>query len=315
MGYRWKKSTNLRKILVEKSNIVAWRDKYLRAIDSYRRQGKNVIYLDETWVDNTLSFSKCWQSNEEIGVLKNNSSSHRYIIVHAGGEGEFVKGAALIFKARSTTGDYHGQMNALNFEKWVSEKLLPNIPSQSVIVMDNAPYHTVQINKPPTAYGKKSDMIKWLEENNIQHTATMKKYQLVELIQRNKSLDKTYRVDELFKRHGHNVLRLPPYMCELNPIELAWAKVKRIIRENNTSTLTATELIKLTETAINDVTTEDWVGFCKHIKKIEDQYVETDNAMENIMEEIADAHPINATSCSNESSDSDTNSSSSSVQD
>ncbi|XP_029054109.2 probable inactive protein kinase DDB_G0270444 [Osmia bicornis bicornis] len=155
-------------------------------------------------------------------------------------------------------------------------------------------------------------MIKWLQENNIQHRATMKKYQLVELIQLNKSLDKTYRVDELFKRHGHNVLRLPPYMCELNPIELAWAKVKRIIRENNTSTLTATELLKLTETAINDVTTEDWAGFCKHIKKIEDQYVQTDNAMETIMEEIADTHAINASSCSNESSDSETNSSSSS---
>nr|XP_034195153.1 protein FAM243A-like [Osmia lignaria] len=177
--------------------------------------------------------------------------------------------------------------------------------------MDNAPYHTVQINKPPTAYGKKSDMIKWLGENNIQHAATMKKYQLVELIQQNKSLDKTYKVDELFKRHGHNVLRLPPYMCELNPIELAWAKVKRIIRENNTSTLTAVELTNLTEKAINDVSTEDWVGFCKHVQKIEKQYVERDNAMESIMEEIVDTRPMNATSCI-DSSDSDTNSSSSS---
>ncbi|XP_029055242.2 uncharacterized protein C21orf140 homolog [Osmia bicornis bicornis] len=143
----------------------------------------------------------------------------------------------------------------------------------------------------------------------------MKKYQLVELIQRNKSLDKTYKVDELFKRHGHNVLRFPPYMCELNPIELAWAKVKRIIRENNTSTLTAIELTNLTEKAINDVSTEDWVGFCKHVQKIEKQYVERDNAMENIMEEIMDTRPMNATSCT-DSSDSDTNSSSSSsVQD
>ena len=176
--------------------------------------------------------------------------------------------------------------------------------------MDHAPYHTVQINKPPTAYGKKSDMIKWLEENNIQHAATMKKYQLVELIQRNKSLDKTYKVDKLFKRHGHTV-RLPPYMCELNPIELAWAKIKRIIRENNTSTLTTIELTNLAEKAINDVSTEDWVGFCKHVQKIEKQYVERDNAMENIMEKIVDTRPMNATSCT-DSSDSDTNSSSSS---
>jgi len=31
--------------------------------------------------------------------------------------------------------------------------------------------------------------------------------------------DKFYRIDQLLKRHGHEVVRLLPYMCELNSID------------------------------------------------------------------------------------------------
>ncbi|KAJ8875938.1 hypothetical protein PR048_023846 [Dryococelus australis] len=33
----------------------------------------------------------------------------------------------------------------------------------------------------------------------------------------------------ILQSHGHDVIRLPPYMCELNDIELAWAKAKRLV--------------------------------------------------------------------------------------
>lgn len=38
---------------------------------------------------------------------------------------------------------------AINFQKWIQEKLLPNIPPNSVIVKDNAAYHCTQIDKKP----------------------------------------------------------------------------------------------------------------------------------------------------------------------
>lgn len=70
--------------------------------------------------------------------------------------------AALIFKAGQATGDYHGQMNKENFTKWLKEKLLPNIPNNSVIVLDNAPYHSVQEDKTPTKSSLKKDIVSWL---------------------------------------------------------------------------------------------------------------------------------------------------------
>lgn len=42
-----------------------------------------------------------------------------YIIVNAGSEKGFVPGAGLLFKAKSSTGDFHSEMNRANFQKWV----------------------------------------------------------------------------------------------------------------------------------------------------------------------------------------------------
>jgi hypothetical protein len=42
-----------------------------------------------------------------------------------GGSGGFVEGCELVYKAGKATGDYHGQMNSDNFEKWVNEKVIP----------------------------------------------------------------------------------------------------------------------------------------------------------------------------------------------
>ena len=41
-------------------------------------------------------------------------------------------------------------------------------------------------------------------------------------------------VDEIAMRTGHTVyIRLPPYHCELNPIELAWAAEKNFVAKEN----------------------------------------------------------------------------------
>ncbi|KAJ4425606.1 hypothetical protein ANN_27802 [Periplaneta americana] len=60
----------------------------------------------------------------------------------------------------------------------------------------------------------------------------MRKCDLIELIDTHKPVEKLFRVDQLMKQHVHSVLRLPPYMCDLNCIELAYAKIKHYVREH-----------------------------------------------------------------------------------
>ncbi|XP_031836267.1 uncharacterized protein LOC116428588 isoform X2 [Nomia melanderi] len=287
MGYEWKKYHTRKRILIERPSIVAWRDNYLKTVQSHRMENRNIIYVDEIWVDNALNFGKYWQSEEEFGVSKNTSSSERVIIVHAGGQNGFVPNAGLIFKIDSATSDYYGQVDAANFESWIIELLLPNIPPNTVVVMDNAPYHSVEMNKPPNKYAKKADMLSWLEQNNVPHTEKMKQYELAELIARNKPTKKTYKIDEILKSYGHSILRLPPYMRELNPIEQAWVKIKQAISENNIfSTLTLDELQSLLPEAIDSVTASDWAEFCKNTEQIEKEYIDNDNLLEISMENI-----------------------------
>lgn len=64
--------------------------------------------------------------------------------------------------------------------------------------------------------------------------------------------DKFYRMDQLLKRHGHEVVCLLPYMCEFNPIDLIWAKVKCIIHENNVHSKFSLQALQLWRTeAVN----------------------------------------------------------------
>ena len=210
---------------------------YLRKIEEYRNEGRPIVYLDETWIHPHYTVKKCWQSDEVSGVRTYDSPGERLIIVHAGGSMGFIPGAALIFKANSKTGDYHSQMNASNFEKWLKEKLAVNLPFNSVVVMDNAPYHSVQTNRPPTMTSKKEDLIKWLEKNvkNSSFDSKMTKEELMMVIRRNKP-EPIYSCDVILQNLGFSVLRLAPYHCDLSPIEYVWSLVKKRVACKNMDT-------------------------------------------------------------------------------
>ena len=60
----------------------------------------------------------------------------------------------------------------------------------------------------------------------------MLKPKLLDLARLNKPAT-SYKVDEIIRSHGHEVLRLPPYHPEFNAIELIWSQLKQIVRQKN----------------------------------------------------------------------------------
>lgn len=65
-------------------------------------------------------------------------------------------------------------MNYQNYEKWV-RTLLHNFLPGNVVVIDNAPYHNVQLDKTPTSSSRKADMQTWLSRRNIPCTGDLLK--------------------------------------------------------------------------------------------------------------------------------------------
>ena len=72
----------------------------------------------------------------------------------------------------------------------------------------------------------------------------MLKAELLQLVRQNKNKYDKYAVDELAKADNKTILRLPPYHCELNPIELIRAQVKNFVaKESKTFKMTHVRLV------------------------------------------------------------------------
>ena len=50
MGFKWKRVSENKKIVIEQPDVVKARSEYLRAIQFFRKQGYQIVYLDETCV-------------------------------------------------------------------------------------------------------------------------------------------------------------------------------------------------------------------------------------------------------------------------
>lgn len=114
-------------------------------------------------------------------------------------------------------------MNFTNFKNWLETSLIPNLPERSVLVIDNASYHNVLAVKHPVSTTRKVEMISWLDARNIPYDKSFTKPELYAIIKRYKPIYREYEIDAILARHGHNVVRLPPYHPELNTIENIWA--------------------------------------------------------------------------------------------
>lgn len=164
--------------------------------------------------------------------------------------------------------------------RWTSSQLIPNLPPRSVLVIDNASYHNVPEEKAPTQSSLKKEMIQWLAERNIQHSDSMTKPELYEIIKANKPRP-VYQLDKLLAQHGHRVLRLPPYHPDLNPIEKVWALVKNWVATHNV-TYKLEDVEKLARRKFAEVSITEWANICSHVRKLEQEYINKENIFDTI---------------------------------
>lgn len=231
-----------RSALKERDYVILARRRYLRQKRLNRKSDGSVVrsevYLDETFINRNHSNQFTWYLDEDgPDVNKPAGKGERLIVVNAITSEGWVKNARLVFEAKKRTGDYHGQMDWGNFSKWFTEQLLPNIPENSIIVMDNASYHNItEENTFPKSNARKEALRKWLDDKGIpwgEDLLRSELYALCKLFEPKPD----YKIDKIAEAAGHSILRTPQYHPELQPIEMCWGVMKNYMAKHCDYTL------------------------------------------------------------------------------
>jgi transposase len=281
--------------LIERDDIILWRRDYLNSVKRYRSENRKIYYLDETWVNAGHTKKKIWvdstiQSSKQAfmeglstGLKTPSGKGKRLIVTHIGSDTGFLTSGLWVFESGSTR-EYHEEMTGDAFLEWFS-KILKLVEAGSVIVMDNAPYHSVRMEKIPNKASRKNEITEWLNSKGMQCHGSQLKLELLRMVQKVKPKYNLFKVDELAKKHNCTVLRLPPYHCSLNPIELVWAQVKGYVAENN-KTFKLAEVKNLLETGVSRITADMWKKCINHVEEEEKRMWDLDFVSESVIEQF-----------------------------
>ena len=340
-NFKYKKQFK-KPVFLERTDIVAQREKYLRSIKKYRSDGYKIFYTDETWTSPDQVRNDVWQcllSNEEIqefkkqwafkvvqsvegwtGGFKVTGGQSRTIINHIGSEDGFLEGAEDVFLSKKDTRDYHNTMNGEHYQDWLKTKVLPRLPDKSVIVLDQAPYHRnrVEFSGMPKMSWVKAKIIQWFAIHNIDtppDVTDLNIYTKAGLIALSKKYPQEERlvIEDIIEDYNLEncanikLLFLPVAHCELNPIEIVWAFLKAKVSELNTRG-GSRAVLELTNNCIKLVTPKIWQGCIKKAIQFEEKFWIRDHLIDKNLDDMVFSNPNLVINISGETSDSDSSS-------
>lgn len=163
--------------------------------------------------------------------------------------------------------------------------MLQQLEGPSIIVMDNAPYHSVLAESYPKANEKKGNVQKWLPEKGVEYSPLETLSELRERVKLLVPRQKIYELDQIALEMGHEVVRLPPYHCQYNPIELIWAQVKNEVATKNVS-FKISDVEKLVNEALDAVTIDNWRRCVSHYEKLQENDFIKEGLRDEVLEPI-----------------------------
>lgn len=172
------------------------------------------------------------------------------------------------------------------------------MPPNGVLVLDQVPYHrTLTVDSQPARSGMtKAQMADWLLSHGVTSTREAlllrSRSNLYELCQC-KRPKPVYAASVLATKYQVEVLFLPVSHPELNPIELAWARIKRQLRERNVD-FNVSQIMETGKSLMDAFTAEQWRANDSHARKYEDLFQQNDDLYLanfcNSSESVSDDH-------------------------
>lgn len=207
-------------------------------------------------------------------------------------------------------GDYHANFDGEKFIAWLTYRLLPTFkkmfPSKKmVLVLDNASYHsppgrnTYQPSKMnaghcisffearvsghngtitvPTGAGRVDMTLAQFSKSGRSGASVQKKKAAVRDYLKRHPGTSTSLTEDTMKQHNYELLFTPPYVPDLQPIEMLWARVKGDVARHATLKRKPAEAQAQTEAAFARVTANDCAALIDHIHKWINRYMQGAN--------------------------------------
>ena len=135
-----------------------------------------MFYTYKTWTDSNLTFCKCWQEGEVMGIHTYVNSGNRLVMLHVGEIGGFLPLCTSHLQG-CTWSRRLPWTNECNKFRLLGSQEPSNFPPQPVIVLDNSPCHCLQVDSPLSTCIVKAGMV-WLGRKGIVSDETMGKNDL-----------------------------------------------------------------------------------------------------------------------------------------
>jgi transposase len=123
--------TNYKKTLRHPRADEGARHAFRARLEEYQKQGRGVVFIDESGFAHDMPRTH--------GYAATGARCYGTQDWHASGRSNVI--GALIGKASLTVGLFKTNINADVFYEWTVQDLLPKLPANAVVVMDNATFH------------------------------------------------------------------------------------------------------------------------------------------------------------------------------
>ncbi|KHJ92114.1 hypothetical protein OESDEN_08006 [Oesophagostomum dentatum] len=277
---------------------VATLHRFLREDGRGQRRGDYIVYMDETWIFDEMTRKRGWVDNTiprfpsastierySCGKTTAKNKGKRATVIGAIAEDGIIPECTrvLISGVRTIDDDYHKDMNYKTFEKWLKEAL-PVMNDRAdkankrrvTLIIDNAPYHSRHEEKIPGHNATKKEIVEFLASNGVDVAVDSTHAELLneldEYVQSHGGIAalRKYATEKICTDFGVNVIRLPPFHCFFNPIELCWSQLKSYLTKIGRPTDKITAVKQRTEEWMKQVSVQLTQAWFRHVLREEE---------------------------------------------
>ncbi|KPI99239.1 hypothetical protein RR46_05423 [Papilio xuthus] len=267
--------------LIDRMRISVNRIEYLQKLKELRAQKRCFYYLDELFLPAENTDDK----NQPSTSAKKKPTQKYMVIAHIGNENGFIDDGLGVFHVDIEPSS-RNKIETNQFEEWF-EKILPKLEKNSVILMDSAPYHIRRPDIIPNWQWSTNDIERWFSTSGLEYYENSSKVLLLHTIKEAKIEQPPFIIDTMAMKYNIEIIRTPQFHYDLNPINVIWAEIKKIVAKR---TLNIEHLREIVDSVICDKSSiEKWRTSIQYVLDLEENYYgKLDGAMDDVVDSNLD---------------------------